>query len=135
MIVADASLLAYLHIQGERTAEAEAALRRDPVWAAPRLWRSEMRNVLILYVRKGLLAIGEARELMNAALDLMQGNEYEVASDRVFECLQQANVSAYDAEYAALAIELDVHLVTADRQLRRAFPENAIWLRDFAGGD
>ncbi|HEY5565075.1 MAG TPA: type II toxin-antitoxin system VapC family toxin [Rhodothermia bacterium] len=134
MIVADASLLAYLHIQGDRTADAEAALRRDPVWAAPRLWRSEMRNVLILYVRKGVLAVDEARLLMDAALDLMRGNEYEVASDPIFACLERANVSAYDAEYVALATELDIHVVTADRRLQRAFPERVVSLREFASG-
>ncbi len=30
-------------------------MQRQPEWAAPLLWRSELRNILVLYMRKRLL--------------------------------------------------------------------------------
>lgn len=37
MIVADTNLLIYLYVQGQRTQESEAVLRRDAVWTVPLL--------------------------------------------------------------------------------------------------
>jgi predicted nucleic acid-binding protein len=132
MIVVDVNVLAYLHLAGDHTSEAEQALIRDPEWAAPGLWRSEFRNVLVLYVRKRILTLSDARTLMNSALELMEGHEFEVDSGEVFDVLGRTNLSAYDAEYAALAETLDVRLVTADRRLCEAIPLRAISLIDFA---
>lgn len=134
MIVVDVNVLAYLHIQGDHTHDAEEALLRDPDWAAPRLWRSEFRNILILYVRRQVMTISDARQLAHNALQLMQGREYEIASDRVFDVLAGTALSAYDAEYAALAEELDVPLVSSDRPLLKAIPDWGTSLPDFAAG-
>ena len=76
MIVVDTNVLVYLLLPGERTEQAERVFRRDPVWAAPRLWRSEFRNVLAVYMRRGLLALDHAVQLMDTAESLMQGREY-----------------------------------------------------------
>jgi len=48
LIVADTNLIAYFLVKGPHTREAEAVYEKDPEWAAPLLWRSEFRNVLIL---------------------------------------------------------------------------------------
>ena len=47
MIVVDTNLLVYLYVRGQRSAQADAVYHRDQEWAAPMLWRSEFRNVLV----------------------------------------------------------------------------------------
>jgi len=70
MIVADTNLLIYLYVQGQRTAESEAVLQRDPSWAVPLLWRSEFRNVLIGLVRRDVLSL----EAVSAILEERGGS-------------------------------------------------------------
>ena len=53
MIVAGTNLIVCRAIPSPYTAAAERLLLRDPEWVAPDLWRSEFRNVLALYLRKG----------------------------------------------------------------------------------
>ena len=80
MIVVDTNVLVYLLLPGEYTEQAEGVLRRDPVWAAPLLWRSEFRNVLAVYMRQGRLSLDQALRLMDNAEILLQGREYTVSS-------------------------------------------------------
>ena len=60
MIVADVNVIAYLYLPGRFSEQAEALLLRDGDWAAPRLWRSEFRNVLGTYMRQRLLTLDSA---------------------------------------------------------------------------
>ena len=132
MIVVDTNVLAYLLIEGEGTEDAEALRISDPEWAAPRLWRSELANVLTLYVRKGEMTVPEAIQRHSAAEALVQGAEYDVTADRVLTTAEAGPCSAYDAEFVALAQDLGVKLVTADGPLRRAFPGVCVSLKDAA---
>ena len=97
-------------------------LRHDAQWLAPRLWRSEFRNVLALYLRRQVLALDEILAIMAEAETLMQGREYEVPSFRVMQLVESSDCSAYDCEFVALAQGLDLPLVTSDAQILRAFP-------------
>jgi len=83
MIVVDTNLLVYLYIRGQRTAEAEAVLTRDPVWAAPILWRSEFRSTLIGLLRKRAISLDDALQIVTEAERGMAGREYAVVSQRV----------------------------------------------------
>ena len=47
-------------IPGKYTISAEQVLGADLHWVAPRLWRSEFRNVLSTYVRSNLLELADA---------------------------------------------------------------------------
>ena len=131
MIVADANLFAYLLLPGDLTANARRVLTRDAVWAAPLLWRSEVRSVLLGALRKRRLGLEDAVEAVDIAAELVRGREYAVRSADVLRLAQGSGCSAYDCEYVALAQDLGVSLVTADRELLRAFPADTRSLAEF----
>lgn len=125
MIVVDTNVLAYLLIPGKYTASAEKLLATDADWAAPRLWRSELRNVLATYVRGKLLEIADAAALHRKAVELVGGEEYDVETLEVLRLAKSSGCSGYDCEFVALAEFLDVKLVTTDAKLVKAFPRRA----------
>jgi predicted nucleic acid-binding protein len=128
VIVVDSNVIAYLYLPGEHTAKAEALLERDAHWASPLLWRSEFRSILAGYMRRGTLTFEAARSLQLEAENLLSGAEHEVDSRLVLELVRDTDCSAYDCEFAALAIALGVKLVTMDRKLLTAFPRCAVAL-------
>ncbi len=128
MIVVDTNVLAYLYLPGDHTAHAETLLARDPDWAAPVLWRSEFRNILAGYMRRGTLTFEQARDIQAEAESVLAGNEHDVDSQRVLELVRDSNCSAYDCEFVALALRLDTKLVTMDAKMLKAFPEHAVAL-------
>ena len=126
MIVADTNLLIYLYVQGQRTKESEAVLQRDALWAAPLLWRSEFRNSLIGLVRAHALQLDDALTMIDEAERWLTEREYSVVSRQVLTLANRSGCSAYDCEFVALAQDLEVPLVTTDRQVLKAFPTSAI---------
>ena len=128
MIVVDSKLLAYLYLPGEYTAIAEALLEHEPEWAAPILWRSEFRNILAGYMRRGALTFEQACMLQREAESLLLGLEFEVDSLGVLELVRDSDCSAYDCEFVVLAVQLETKLVTMDKKLLRAFPQCAVAL-------
>ncbi|HDT12905.1 MAG TPA: PIN domain-containing protein [Candidatus Aminicenantes bacterium] len=131
MIVADTNLLAYLNIDGEFNQAARQVVLRDSEWVAPVLWRSELRNTLIMCFWGGLIGRDEAFAIMAAAEAMMAFNDYDVASDDVLELAASSGCSAYDAEYVVLARELRVPLVTTDKELLEKFPGTAVTPEEF----
>lgn len=128
MIVVDTNVLAYLFIPGKFTASAERCLEADPHWAAPRLWRSELRNVLATYVRAGSIELTDAAAIFDQAAALIAADEYEVEARDVLRLSKASGCSGYDCEFVALAEFLDVPLLTADGRLAKAFPSRATLL-------
>ncbi|MEO7359646.1 MAG: type II toxin-antitoxin system VapC family toxin [Gemmatimonadaceae bacterium] len=126
MIVVDTNVIAYLLVPGPHTASAQATFRRDPLWAAPTLWRSELRNVLVQYMRLRQMPLTKAQEIQGLAETIFSGREYPVDSARVLEMATTSGCSAHDCEFVSLARTLGVPLVTNDHQVVRAFPDVAI---------
>lgn len=125
MIVVDTSILAYLYLPGDHTAQAETLLEHGEPWAAPVLWRSEFRNILAGYMRRGTLNFEHACNLQVEAESLLYGFEYNIKSSQVLALVRRSDCSAYDCEFIALAMELDTKLVTMDKKLLKAFPKYA----------
>lgn len=128
MIVVDSNVLAYLYLPGEYTAAAEKLLENHSDWAAPVLWRSEFRNILTGYMRRGSLTFEQAHALQREAEELLADSEFEVNSLKVLELVLGSDCSAYDCEFIALAVQLETQLVTMDGKLLRAFPRIAVAL-------
>ncbi|HJS28171.1 MAG TPA: type II toxin-antitoxin system VapC family toxin [Anaerolineales bacterium] len=133
MIVVDTNIIGYLYLAGERAPQAERAYQKDPYWAAPVLWRSELQNVLALYLRRRILSLSDAIDLMDSAAGLVSGREYQVPSISVLQLVAQSDCTAYDCEFVALAIDLKIPLVTVDQLILDQFPQAAISLDAFAG--
>lgn len=132
MIAVDTNIISYLLISGERTPQVKAALRKDPEWVVPLLWRSEFRSVLAQYLHRGFVTVDWALQIMREAELLMQGGEYQVTSPQVLSLSASSRCSAYDCEFVALAQTLGVPLVTSDRAILAAFPSTAVSLEEFS---
>ncbi len=131
MIVVDTNIIVYLYIQGEHTSAVESLVQLDCNWVAPLLWRSEFRNVLALYLRKKLVSLSQALDIMTQAEYFMADNEYQPPSEAVFNLIHQSNCSAYDCEFVSLAQQLEVPLITQDKKILTEFPEHTIQLTQY----
>ncbi len=132
MIVVDTNTISYLFLTGEFSDQAERTLLKDSQWSAPLLWRSEFRSVLAQYIRKNILTLDQAIEIMENAVSLIEANEYDVDSTQVLVLVTNSNLSAYDCEYVALAKALGVKLITADKKVLEQFYDYAISIQEFA---
>lgn len=132
MIVVDTNIIAYLALPSPHTELAEKLLRAEPEWIVPVLWRSELRNVLALYLRKLLINFDEALTIQTEMEIMFQDREYSVNSLDVLLLVNQSNCSAYDCEFVTLAKSFRCKLVTMDKKLAQAFPDTAILLTDCA---
>lgn len=133
MIVVDTNIIAYLYLNNERSEQVEQLMEKDSEWAAPLLWQSELRNVLALYMRKEILSVKEAQQVMEEASFFMEGREYDVVSFQVLELAASSTCSAYDCEFVALAQDLEKILVTDDNKILKEFPDTAVSLDEFVG--
>jgi hypothetical protein len=91
---------------------------------------------LSIFARKPLLkktiTLEDANRIMEEAMTLMQGNEYEIASLQVLSLVAMSTCSAYDCEFVALAQDLNVPMITVDKQILAQFPNCAISLDEYA---
>lgn len=137
MIVVDTNVLAYELIRAQYPEEndlAHGAFQRDAEWSAPRLWRSEFRNVLTKHIRGRGMDLTDAGACWEDATALLSGREHDVNGFEVIGLALRSGCTSYDCEFVAVAQALGVPLVTTDKQILKAFPNVAVSLADFAKG-
>jgi predicted nucleic acid-binding protein len=131
VIVVDTNVIHYCWVHGQHTEIAQAVRRRDPDWHAPLLWHSELRNVLTAYLRRGLLSRSQIVMILRTADHALTGCEHTVADGLVLDVVANSSLTACDAEFVALAVALEVPLVTADKAVLKAFPQLAATMEAF----
>ncbi|MEX0610043.1 MAG: type II toxin-antitoxin system VapC family toxin [Balneolaceae bacterium] len=131
MIVVDTNVIASMWVPNDMDEWVYKVLKKDDDWVAPLLWRSEFRNVLSIYLRKGILELSVVLQAIEEAEQLMDANEFEVNSTQVMSLVSDSSCSAYDCEFVALADDLNVPLVTFDKKILREFPNIAIKPKEF----
>lgn len=125
-IVVDTNVIAYYLLPGANTDSAVALRERTDDWFVPKLWRSEFRNVLAGYVRRGSIGLDGAKAAIRGAEAEFSDLECEVDSVQVMDLVARSTCSAYECEFVALADSMDIALVTEDARILREFPVVAL---------
>src|SRR5438874_114823 len=99
MIVIDSNVLAYLLIDGGKTAEARSLLERDPDWHSDAFVLVELTNILATAVRTRRLAIPRAVAALAQAQAVIEPGLHGVAHAEASALANRFGVSAYDARY------------------------------------
>ena len=122
MIVVDTNVVAYLLIEGDRTADAQALRLADPDWRSEPFLLIEFSNLLATQVRARALSSAQAKSLLESAAQLLT-EWVEVTPAEALAVALDRTVSAYDARFIACAHRLAAPLVTEDSRLRAATPD------------
>jgi len=132
MIVVDANLIVYRYVSGPLSSLARAALDRDADWRTASMWRCEFAGAVVNMIRAKILDQNDALEAMSNAANEMSARTSDVPQENVVRIALRDGISAYDAQYIALAELLNLKCVTADGPLARKAPHTTILLSDFA---
>ena len=134
MIVIDTNVMVKLVIGGPGGAGAARLYDRDKDWAAPQILKSELRNVLIGFVRHGIVPRDEAVSMMDHASLILGDRVFDASHSDVIEVALNCGLTAYDAEFVVVARLLGVSLATEDRAILRSAPDVAEPLSTRANG-
>ena len=102
--------------------------RREP-YHAPALWRLEVVNALRSLERRRAIA-AEASATAVGILERMQPviHETSLPLSELLQLARRHDLSAYDAAYLALALELKMPLACGDGALKAALPRAGVKL-------
>ena len=134
MLVVDANVVAYLLVEGGKTAEARRLWAIDRDWHAPGLLLYELGNVFAQLVKQGALPLEAGMAALESAACLVCLHGQDPPATRFLEIAANLATSAYDASYLATAEALGTPLVTEDGRLLRIAPEVTRSLGSFTAG-
>lgn len=130
MIVADTNVVVQFVVGDDGSADAALLHAEDPEWAAPTILMSELRNVLLGFVRRGVLGPDHVKSMCDDAGRALGDRVEDVPHDRVIGTALECGLTAYDAEFVVLARTLGVFLATSDREILEGAPDVAVSVRE-----
>ena len=129
MVLVDTNILAYLMIDGDRTAAAQRLFERDAYWCSEAFVMAEFSNVIATYVRTRALTQAQGTQILSEA-QIILPTLHNIAHVQALETAMRYAISAYDARFISLAAHLKLKLVTEDAKLRAAVPSWTLSLAD-----
>lgn len=122
-LVIDASLASAWCFPDERTDYTNGVLQAvsSSVEAlAPRLWAYEVRNSVLMGMRRGRIGKADAEEFLSSLVDLNIRLSDPVSYDDVFKLAEHHSLTVYDAAYLDLALREGSQLASLDDALCKA---------------
>src|SRR6266481_6885486 len=87
---------------------------------APRLWAYEIRNSILMGLRRGRISKPDSEQFLVSLNELNVRLSEPTSYDNVFSLAQEHGLIVYDAAYLDLAIHERLPLASLDAQLTRA---------------
>jgi len=131
MIVVDSNIIAARNLTSSLTSEAKQVEEKDPVWIVPVLWRYEFQNILATAIKAKQITGEQALDIWEKVSKILAENECEPSASKVIKLVAQYEITAYDGQFIAVALEMGVPCLTEDRELREKFPGIAISMDEF----
>lgn len=132
MIVVDASVVAFLFIEGELTEAVRELHQIDSDWVTPPILNHEMLNILA--------AVGSAEgspvamEVVWRDVRALVASRQQVPDPvRSLRSGVELGISGNEAQYLCLADSLGLRLITQEKNLLQAAPDRAVSVLDFLG--
>ncbi len=122
-LVIDASLASAWCFPDERTGYTNGVLQAISSFmeaTAPRLWAYEVRNSVLMGMRRGRIGEADAREFLRSLKDLNIRLGDPVSYDDVFKLADRYSLTVYDAAYLDAAIREGSHLASLDAAMCKA---------------
>ncbi len=127
----DTNVLVYFLFKGYESKSSDEVLAKTQFWCAPSLVYHEFESVVVRHFRHKLISRADAFE-MHADFSLLVENRIiDPAPESVLRTAFASNLSAYDAQFVALATEIEGRLITNDKKIVAAFPEVALIPADY----
>ena len=123
-VVIDASIAAAWCFPDEQNdytkAVFEAAFSSVIDTVAPQLWAYEVRNSVLMGVRRGRITKTDGEQFLTSLNELNVQLSEPASYDEVFFIAERHGLTVYDAAYLNLALQDHLPLASLDRQLIRA---------------
>jgi predicted nucleic acid-binding protein len=122
-LVVDASLASAWCFPDERTGYTNGvllAVSSSMEGTAPRLWAYEVRNSVLMGMRRGRIGEADAKGFLSSLKDLNIRLSDPVSYDDVFQLAERYSLTIYDAAYLDVAIRERSQLASLDEAMCKA---------------